>query len=296
MILCGEALAVLRTMDADSVDSCVTSPPYWRMRDYGHAEQLGMEADVDAFVDRLADIFDEVRRVLKPTGSAWVNLGDAYARRGGGRNFESGCGRRYIGTPGRASAGLKAGDLAGVPWRFAFECQRRGWWLRSEVVWNKPNATPTSCKSRPSSSHEHLFMLTKVASPGYYYDVDSLRTPLRDTTRARTRLPSHRGWKPTPGLGAQRGDVWTIGVCSNRGAIGHFAMQSPEIARLCILASTPPGGVVLDPFVGSGTTAIVASRLGRACIGIELVPETADLARRRTRDDAPLFAEELRST
>lgn len=291
MIHCGEALAVLRTMADDSVDACVTSPPYWRMRDYGHAEQLGLEADVEAFVARLADIFDEVRRVLKPTGTAWVNLGDAYARRGGGRNFESGCGRRYIGTPGRSSSGLKPGDLAGVPWRFAFEAQRRGWWLRSEIVWHKPNATPTSCTTRPSSSHEHVFMLSKVASPGYYYDVDSLRTPLRDTTRSRTRLPSHRGWKPTPGRGAQRGDVWTIGVASNREAIGHFALQPEQLARLCVLASCPPGGTVLDPFVGAGTTAIVARRLGRECVGIELVPETAALARARIHADAPLLTE-----
>lgn len=143
----GKAIDVLRTMPADSVDCVVTSPPYWRMRDYGHPDQLGLEG-LDEYIDRLAGIFDEVRRVLAPRGTCWVNLGDGYARRGGGRAKGSDMGRRYLGTPGRDAEGLKPGDLAGVPWRFAFEAQRRGWWLRSEVIWHKPNPIPESCKSR----------------------------------------------------------------------------------------------------------------------------------------------------
>lgn len=318
LVLQGEALATLRMLASDSVDSVVTSPPYWRMRDYGHPDQLGLEADVQAFVERLADIFDEVRRVLKPTGTAWVNLGDSYARRGGGRNTETGTGRRYIGTPGRGGEGLKHGDLAMVPARFALECQRRGWYLRSEVIWHKPNPTPDSSPTRPACAHEHVWMLSKSPSPDYYYGQDDLRTPLRPTTlrawglastngvvrlrpgeihetvkaKARMRLRSRAIKVDGDGrpLGANRSNVWSIAVAQNREAVEHFAMQPEEVARLCVIASTPPGGVVLDPFLGAGTTAIMAKRLGRRCIGIELVPETAALARRRITEDAPMLA------
>lgn len=316
-VIVGEALAVLRAMPDASVHSCVTSPPYWRMRDYGHADQLGLEPDVADFVDRLATIFDEVRRVLRPEGSAWVNLGDCYCRRGGTRRQESGAGRRYTATPGRSSEGLKPGDLVGVPWRFAFEAQRRGWYLRSETIWHKTNPTPDTSSSRPSVAHETVFLLTKQPSPEYYYDRDALRTPLRPKTitsygtdrrdlggdelgRVRSHNMAKRMRVRRPALdaegkpkGATRGTVWSIGVNANRDAVEHYAMQASEVARLCVIGGCPPGGVVLDPFFGVGTTGIQAQRTGRSCIGIELVERYAELARNRIYSDSPLLATEL---
>lgn len=291
MIFEGDAVEVLRTLEPCSVDACVTSPPYWRMRDYGHERQIGLEPDVADYVEKLAEVFDEVARVLVPTGTAWVNLGDAYARRGGGRNTETNCGRRYIGTPGRRSPGLKPGDLAGVPWRFAFALQDRGWYLRSEVIWHKPNPAPDSCTTRPAIAHEHLFMFSRVASPGYYYDGDAIRLlehrePHR--VRARRKRAIRLGANGLP-LGPNRGSVWTIAVASNRDKVQHFAMGPEELARLCVLASCPPGGVVLDPFVGAGTTALAARKAGRSFLGIELVHATAELARDRLHADAPLL-------
>lgn len=313
---CGEALEVLRGLPDDSEDACVTSPPYWRMRDYGHVDQLGLEEDVDAFVDRLATIFDEVRRVLKPTGTAWVNLGDSYVGNGGRRVRRQDLGRRYMDTPRRKSEGLKRGDLALVPARFALEVQRRGWWVRSEVIWYKTNATPDSCSSRPGVSHEHIWMLSKRPPGGYYYDAEALRTPLRPSTirawgspvrrdagndplnkvkASRMARSSMRFRRPAVDengnpKGARRGSVWAIAVAANRGRVEHFAMQAHEIAAACVLASTPYGGRVLDPFLGAGTTAIAARRLGRDCTGIEIVPATAALARRQYDLDAPLIS------
>lgn len=294
----GEALDVLRTMPADSVDCVVTSPPYWRMRDYGHADQLGLEG-LDEYIDRLAGIFDEVRRVLAPTGTCWVNLGDAYARNGGGRNQETGIGRRYIGTPGRSSPRLKPGDLAGVPWRFALEAQSRGWWLRSEIIWHKRNPLPESCRSRPAVHHEHLFLLTKSASAAYHYDPDAVRVPLAASTRAefergqsaarKRRNPVKLGPDGEP-MGANRGSVWTIATTPAPSHLsGHFAMFPAEIPRLCILAGCPEGGVVLDPFNGAGTTGVVALQLGRRYVGIELVPAYVEMTRARIVADAPLL-------
>lgn len=312
-ILEGEALAVLRTLPDASVDACVTSPPYWRMRDYGHADQLGMEPDVRDFVERLVAVFDEVARVLKPTGTCWVNLGDSYVARGGGRT-QGLLRRRYLATPRKASAGLKEGDLALVPARFSIACQDRGWWVRGEVIWNKTNATPDVQASRPGRTHEHLFLLTRAPSGSYYYDADAVLLPLapktltttgtrradlgndefgavKSSNTARSRpVRTHRLGADGKPMGARLGSVWSIAVRSNRERVEHFAMQAEEVASRCILLGCPPGGTVLDPFVGAGTTAIMAHRLGRSYIGIELVPATAELARRRIMEDSPIEA------
>lgn len=327
-IICGEALAELRKLPDASIDCVSTSPPYWRMRDYGHADQIGMENDVGDFIDRLADTFDEIYRVLVPTGTCWVNLGDSYIRKGGGTNTGNDMGRRYRGTPGRAvpmsdrrqrtpnrvCEGLKVGDLVGVPWMFAFECRRRGWYLRAENIWHKPNPTPDSCASRPGRAHEHVFLLTKACSPDYYYDYDAIRTPLRPKTKtswgtvrrdggndplgrvrasnmARSVMRNRRPALGPDGMprGANRQSVWTIAVHTNKEQIEHYAMQAPKVAELAILAGCPPGGRVLDPFCGPGTTGLVARKFGRSFVGIELVAATADLARWRLRDDSPLF-------
>lgn len=308
-MLTGEALGTLRTLDADSVDCCVTSPPYWRMRDYGHDDQVGLEPTPEEFVERLADIFDEVRRVLKPTGTCWVNIGDAYQRRGGGRITGTDIGRRYVGTPGRSAPGCKDGDLVGTPWMLAFELRGRGWYLRGEQIWAKTNPVPEGVRSRPARAHEHVFLLTKSASNAYHYDDTAVRIPLAPktltTVGTERNLPSRpvanvrahrqprqrsvsRDADGNP-MGARLRSVWGIASNPNRARLEHFAMMPKRIAEVCISVGCPPGGLVLDPFAGAGTTGIVALRLGRRFLGIELVDEYARVAREQIRTDAPLL-------
>jgi DNA modification methylase len=302
----GEALDVLNRMESDSIDCVVSSPPYWRMRDYGHARQLGLEPTVDEFVDRLASIYDEVLRVLKPTGTCWVNIGDSYVRKGGGRSKGTDMGRRYLGTPGRKSPGLKVGDLAGIPWEVAFELRRRGWWLRGEQIWAKTNAMPEGTYSRPGRAHEHVFLLTKSNSPHYTYNEDAVRVPLspktltikNGTVRRSTgtvkahnysRERRHRVDERGNPVGACLGSVWGIASKPNRDRLQHFAMMPDQLAEVCILAGSNPGDVVLDPFCGSGTTGIVAVRSCRRFIGIELVAESVEMSRALLRSDAVMF-------
>lgn len=308
----GSALAALQAMPEASVDCVVTSPPYWRMRDYGHPDQLGLEPTVEAFVDALCDVFDEVRRVLHPAGTCWVNLGDGYCRGGGGRTTGTEMGRRYLGTPGRESPGLKHGDLVGAPWAFAFEVRRRGWYLRGEQIWAKSNAQPDGSRSRPGRSHEHVFLLTKSPSPLYTYNEEAVLTPLAPKTLSikpgtkRTSIgndPSgnvkaakysrehrHRVDENGDPMGASLRSVWSIASNPNREKIQHFAMMPGLLARVCILAGSNEGDTVLDPFAGAATVGLESLRLGRSFVGIELVPEFATLARERLRDDAPLLA------
>jgi DNA modification methylase len=286
------------------------------MRDYGHAEQLGLEHDLGDYVDRLATILDEARRVLVPTGTAWVNLGDSYVRPSNATSEwpqDGHVSRRVATSLGRTGDGMKPGDLAGAPWLVALECRRRGWYLRSEVIWHKPNAMPESTATRPGRAHEHLFLLTRAPSPGYHYDADAIRTPLRPSTLRTwgTERVDHGGGdlvrsskfartsmrKRAPKVladgslqGAHRGSVWSVAVGDSRERVQHFAMQALEVVRLCIVAGCPEGGIVLDPFAGAGTTGIVAHRLGRRFLGVELVPAYAELARERIAADAPLLA------
>lgn len=308
-VRCGEALEVLRGLEAETVDAVVTSPPYWRMRDYGHPDQLGMEERVDDYLARLGAILDECRRVLTPAGTCWLNIGDAYARKGGGRAKGSDMGRRYLGTPGRAVEGLAAGELIGVPWMLAFELRRRGWLVRGEQVWSKANPIPEGSNvSRPHRSHEHVFLFAKSAR--HYYDRDAARTPLAPKTletigthrkvnggdpvwvKARRVHDSMRVRQPAVTddgecRGACLRSVWHLASEPFDGA--HFAVMPSRLAQVCVLSGCPEGGLVLDPFAGAGTTGVVAIRCGRRFLGIELVPEYAELARERIRADAPLF-------
>lgn len=309
-ILVGDARAALADLDTDSIDCCVTSPPYWKMRDYGHPEQLGLEETPELFVEALADVFDGVMRVLKPTGTMWINIGDCYQRKGGGRNTGTDMGRRYLGTPGRQAPGCKEGDLIGVPWMLAFELRRRGWYLRQEVIWGKTNPIPEGVKSRPNRSHEQVFMLTKRPSGEYFYDRDAVRKPLAPKTlttvgSVRTSVGSdpsfpvkahrysrerrHSVDEAGNPVGAALGSVWPMATNSNRERVEHFALMPPGIAENSISVGCPTDGVVLDPFLGAGTTGIVARRLGRRFVGVELVAKYAEIARRRIIDDAPLF-------
>ncbi|MEO5921979.1 MAG: site-specific DNA-methyltransferase [Pseudolysinimonas sp.] len=257
-LITGDAHGILRAMPDGIAQTVVTSPPYWSLRDYGIDGQLGLEASVHDFIEALAELFDDVRRVLSPDGTLWLNIGDSYTS--GNRGWRAPDRKnvaRAMGTRPPTPDGLKPKDLIGVPWRLAFALQERGWYLRSDLVWNKPNAQPESVTDRPTRSHEYLFLLS--SSEKYRYDVDAVRGPNERRLRS----------------------VWDLNTQPSREASGHFATFPESLAERCIRIASQPGDLVLDPFVGSGTTALAAARLGRRFVGCELNPEYVELARRR---------------
>lgn len=276
-ILCGDALSVLETLPSDSVHCCVTSPPYYGLRDYGVNGQIGLEQTPGEYVARLTEVFREVRRVLTPEGTLWLNIADSYA--GGGK----------------AWPGVKPKDMLGIPWTLAFSLRADGWFLRSDIIWHKPNCLPNSMKDRPVNCYEHVFLLAK--SKKYHFDYTALQTPIAESSKTRYRR-GFRQMKYTegaPGQSAQtinqprpgeeapalrRGrDIWTIGTNNYRAA--HFATFPVELVKPCLLAGCPEGGIVLDPFFGAGTTGVAALTLGRRYIGIELNPDFCKIARKR---------------
>ena len=305
----GDARTVLAQMPAGSADCIVTSPPYWGKRDYGVTGQYGQEGTPAGYVDTMRDVFRQARRVLADDGTCWLNLGDSYSVGGGGATGI----HAYLGehlTTHRAS-GLGAKNLLGLPWRVALALQEDGWILRNAVVWHKPNAMPESVRDRLNCRHELLFLLAK--SPAYWFDLDPIRIPhaasaRKDTgtsRRGRTRPPGRPGGctrppKYRPGApevtGSQRfgglrtgaahrwghpngrnpGDVWSIPTRPYKGP--HFAAYPIDLPLRCIAAGCKPGGMVLDPFAGSGTTGLAAIQLGRRFTGIDLSPEFARLA------------------
>lgn len=256
-ILHGDALSTLRTLPAESVHCVITSPPYWGQRDYGVPGQLGLEETVGVYLAKMVEVFAEVRRVLRKDGVAWVNMGDAYAndaKWGGstsGKHVTALHGATGVGR-GKRQTGLKAKDLVGVPWALAFALRSDGWYLRSDVIWHKPNAMPESVRDRPSMDHEHVFLLTK--SPRYYYDADAIREPHRSLNRPPgnksrafvDRDPQHHtGEKRRPGqeqsyhaAGRNKRTVWTIATAPYKGA--HFATFPPALVEPCLLAGTSP--------------------------------------------------------
>jgi DNA modification methylase len=285
----GDALAVLRTLPEASVQCCVTSPPYWGLRDYGTPGQLGTEKLPREYVAKLVTIFAEVRRVLRDDGTLWLNLGDtlinAKGRAHGVDPKQSA--RRFGLRPNDVSVpGYKRKDLAGIPWRTAFALQDDGWYLRADIVWSKPNTMPESVKDRPTRAHEYIFLLTK--SLRYFYDEKAIEEPA--VVGARGSLFT-KGKTAAAGLGRvsqlvrvertmrHARSVWTIPTQPYKGA--HFAVFPPELPRRCILAGTRVDDIVLDPFAGSGTTLAVASQLGRGFVGIELNGDYRALAERR---------------
>ena len=256
MILQGDSLHILGRLPAASVQCIVTSPPYWGLRDYGISGQIGLEPALSQYINRLVAVLNEARRVLKPDGTMWLNIGDGYTS--GNRGWRAPDKK----NPARAMSvrpntpdGLKPKDLLGVPWRLAFALQEDGWFLRCDVVWNKPNAMPESVKDRPSRAHEYIFMLTK--SERYYYDWDAVMEQNGASRR-------------------NRRTVWDINTQPYPEA--HFATFPPALVRPCILASARPADFVLDPFFGSGTVGVVCRELKRNFIGIELHPEYIALA------------------
>ena len=283
----GSCLDVLPQLPDRSIHTCVTSPPYWKLRDYEAEGQLGQEKTAAAYVRNLVGVFHQVRRVLRTDGTLWLNLGDSYCRSDSKRQ------------------GLKKGDLAGIPWQVALALREDGWFLRSSIIWEKTSCLPESVTDRPTKSHEYLFLLS--ASRRYYYDQAAIREPVAASTltrHAQARTMPRREAKPAPPLdsriarmngryrdtppeaiaarGRNRRTVWrTPTAASSARGIAHHATYPPALITPCVLAGSPVGGAILDPFAGSGTTGLVALQQGRDFVGIELNPSYAELARER---------------
>jgi DNA modification methylase len=341
-ILIGDVLERLADLPDESVQCVVTSPPYWGLRDYGVEGQIGLEESPDAYVAKMVEVFAEVRRVLRDDGTVWLNLGDSYNSIGH-KKSSSGYGTTGLAggiaqhaTPLRrenSNLTLKHKDLCMIPARVAMALQADGWWLRSEIVWAKPNPMPESVTDRPTSSHEKIFLLAKLQR--YYFDAEAVRRPLAPTSIVRYgedidnqngSLRAHGGMKtdgPMKAVGGprrsdkQRGhsrrhdgfndrwgamskeeqqsmganirNVWNVATHAYSEA--HFATFPPALIEPCIKAGCPEGGTVLDTFGGAGTTGMVADRLGRNAILIELNPEYAEIARARIAKDGGMFSE-----
>lgn len=330
-IINADVMEGLRQLPDESVHCVVTSPPYWRQRDYGMPGQIGLEQTPETFVGRLRDVFSEVRRCLRSDGTCWVNIGDKWATggKGGGGAFMEERGEAWAHARGKtgwngAPPGYKDKDLVGVPWMLAFAMRLDGWYLRQCNIWAKPNCMPESVRDRSTASHEYVFQFSK--NNDYWYDADAARTPAAPSTETRLAQDleaqagsdrSNGGTRPDRPMKAvgktdkQRGhtrkhagfnkrwdameradqiasganlrSVWWIAPANYDD--GHFAVMPDRLAEICITAGCPKGGTVLDPFSGAGTTAMVADRLQRNAIGIELNPEYAAMAQRRIDQD-----------
>lgn len=352
-ICIGDVRAELSKIADDSIDCVVTSPPYWGHRDYGVIGQIGLEPTLKDYIETIVAVFEDVRRVLKPEGTLWLNLGDSYAgnwgaeKRGASDNGTSSLSDRSmvampkgVHTGSTKRTGLKPKDLCMVPNRIAIAMQDAGWWVRSEIIWAKPNPMPESVTDRPTQSHEKIWLMSKSAR--YFYDAEAVREPADESSiqrwaqdiESQTGLYGANGGQKTNGTmkavggkalpekerrsksDKQRGhgrrhagfndrwdhmtkeeqqsfgrncrNVWTIATkpfCE-----AHFATFPPELAERCIKAGCPVGGTVLDPFGGAGTTGLVADRLGRNAILIELNPAYAEIAKNRIQSDCPMFS------
>ena len=317
----GDCLDILPILEAGSVQCCVTSPPYWRLRDYGCNGQLGLEATPEEYVANLVAVFREVWRVLKDDGTLWVNMGDSYSGGKTGRNDNNpadlarraiaygtgtgnGCGPRN-GKQRPVPDGLKPKDLCGIPWRLAFALQADGWYLRSDIIWHKPNPMPESCTDRPTKSHEYIFLLSKQER--YFYDAEAIREP---ATEDRFRKhPNGYPYKPEhkqqePGNGNRNNHSWNAAKtqlvdCRNKRTVwtvatqpyaeAHFATFPEDLIKPCIMAGSRIGDTILDPFGGSGTTGLVALELGRRALLIELNPKYIELIHQRTNVTAGML-------
>lgn len=351
-ILLGDCLEVLKQLPESSINCCVTSPPYYGLRDYGTGEwvggdenckhvpiyddegrpvaecplcgakrvdnQIGIEETPEEYISKLTQVFEEVRRILTPDGTLWVNIGDSYAHNTKevvSQSIEKSKDRQpHYGT--RIPSGCKFKDMIGIPWMLAFSLRNAGWYLRQDIIWAKPNPMPESVKDRCTKSHEYIFLLTK--SSKYYFDADAIKEPITSSVKprvfgAKNQIGTLRGdignvYNPTgikfggnkygdnqnpryqiysgkeyveTGIRNKR-DVWTISPSHYNGA--HFATYPEELVQTCILAGCPKGGIVLDPFMGSGTTGAVAKRNNRDYLGVELNPEYKELADNRIKN------------
>lgn len=321
-VIQGDCLDVLRALPAESVQCCVTSPPYWGLRDYECKGQLGLEKTPEAYTAKLVEVFREVRRLLTDDGTLWLNLGDCYCTVPHGPLGANSSDPKAPGARERHGSqanrlpqpNLKHKDLVGIPWRVAFALQADGWWLRSDIIWAKPNPMPESVTDRPTRSHGYLFLLTKSAR--YFYDYKAVKEPavgknthdltgpgysapgqppqtgnrkaLRSATESRHRssVPGGQDLRANPGPTRNRRSVWTITPEPFKGA--HFAVMPKKLVEPCILAGSRSGDTVLDPFTGSGTVGAVAIAQGRGFVGVELNPGYVKMARRRIGNVDPL--------
>jgi len=309
-IFCGNTTDILKTLPSDLVDCCVCSPPYYGLRSYlpeGHPDkalEIGLEESPEAYVSKLVEVFREVRRVLKKEGTLWLNLGDSYSGNGKARPLGSPNLSRHGGkgcNPKNENAlygsaptpdNCKPKDLIGIPWAVAFALRADGWYLRSDIIWHKPNCMPESCKDRPTKSHEYIFLLSK--SQKYYYDSEAIKEETAPYRKCGVGAeycnensdPKGGGFRGKGGLkkwrpvnGRNKRTVWTVATKPYSEA--HFATFPEKLIEPCILAGCPEGGICLDPFFGAGTTGLVAKKLGRHFIGIELNPEYIGMAQKR---------------
>jgi DNA modification methylase len=291
----GDCRETLRTLEPGRFQTCVTSPPYWGLRDYGHPDQLGLEPTPAEYVAHMVEVMREVRRVLRDDGTLWLNLGDCYAGAAGNRNGIGEAstltgsrtyGRKCDNERRERDDGLPPKNLVGIPWRVAFALQDDGWYLRLDIIWAKPNPMPESVTDRPTKSHEYLFLLSK--SERYYYDKDAIAEQAvfgsgnsHFTKAAASQMrPVGQGPRKEDDGTRNARSVWTIATQPYNGA--HFATMPPDLAERCVLAGSRMGDTVLDPFLGSGTVGMVAERNGRRWFGCELQPDYEPLIKQRT--------------
>ena len=287
-MLCGDAMEQLQRLKQDSVSCCITSPPYYGQRDYGIAGQIGLEDTPEEYLEKLVLVFREVRRVLCPDGTLWLNMGDSYAVRKHTGNGES--------SPLNALCTYKRKDLLGIPWLLALRLRLDGWYLRQDIVLEKKNCMPEGVRDRCTKSHEYLFLLSK--SEHYYFHADAIREPFTTSARKGKRRSYPKGFAssydrqtghvsqhgnfaglPLNPLGRNKRDVWSVTTGNSR--FGHYAVFPQGMVEPCILAGCPKDGIVLDPFAGSGSAGVEALRLNRNFLGIELNPAYCNLARER---------------
>ncbi len=310
-----DCLEGLRKLPDECIQACVTSPPYFNLRDYGVEGQIGNEPSPEEYVERLKAVFNEVLRVLKKDGVLWLNLGDSYWGSGKAtanpeyqlRHVEFGkVSGKNISRFGRPTKGrhahLKDRDLIGIPWMVAFALRGQGWYLRQDVIWHKPNPMPESVKNRCTKAHEYVFLLTK--NKKYYFDNEAIKTLAKGlNAHDRTTRRSVKGSKDPmvnkiekpgggPYLKSNRRSVWSIKNKPLKAA--HSAAFPPEIPELCILAGSRPRDIILDPFMGAGTTALVAKRLGRYFVGFELNPDYIRIAEERLANDPVLISRAMK--
>lgn len=303
MIHLGDCLSVLKGMQ-NQVDCCVTSPPYWGLRDYGVEGQLGLEKTPEEYVSKLVEVFREVKRVLKDDGTLWLNLGDSYMCNVKGKGSKSGLNNKNDNARDvsrtftkKQCPGIKHKDLVGIPWRVAFALQADGWYLRQDIIWNKPNPMPESVRDRCTKAHEYIFLLSK--KPKYYFDHQAIKEPAKtDSFRLSKRIVKpHKheaiGQNIVKGFhkfvqdpaGRNKRSVWTVTTKPFKGA--HFATFPPDLIEPCILAGCPKGGTILDPFFGAGTVGLVALKHDRKFIGIEINPAYIQIAQNRIIPKGP---------
>lgn len=312
-IITGDAFEVLKTLPAESIDCIITSPPYWGLRDYGMEGQLGLEKTPEEYIAHMVEVFAEARRTLKKDGTFWLNVGDSYAHAGNpGNQHLNELGKRYRGGGKKHSSkamlrpkksmppNLKQKDLVGIPWMLAFALRADGWYLRQDIIWSKPNAMPESVLDRCTKSHEYIFLLSKSSS--YHFDGVSIREPWvqrpNDIKRASEDHAGYHGkheagangnikGQPVgdPESGRNKRSVWSVATIPFNEA--HFATFPEKLIEPIVMAGCPRGGVVLDPFMGAGTTGVVAKKLGRKYLGIELNPVYAKMAEDRLAGTTP---------